>query len=481
MKNKLLLQATFFLILGILTLAGVNAQEYDHTVNVPGDKASHIPEAWNNYYLYTDNFEEGQSLLINVAEGEHICWFGGWLAPKGGKVVIQGAGADKTVLVPKPHDSGVGYDDMRFFIFDGAHNPTKFEFVLKDLTLKSFGYAYTQWGGSVINIDGRKNFKVTLENVNFEDLKGPTGIIRANGDTDVELTVDNCYFGNNYTHFMSSSGNIRGLFLIQNNVKFNLRNSTFMSNTARVINRDVEPPVDSEKKHGGIIDVEIWKEFNEIIMSLENNVIINNQVEAEASTTVIQPAINLAPGPGFVDIEMKNNLIIENRRNTTANDVDLYLKDINNITFLTVENNKINKILIDGEESPQIEGLDANIEYSYTHPEIRFTMDGDLPMIKKDDKGVKHVEYGVSVGVKSNIASSSLKAYPNPSDGLFKINLGNKTDNTRYDVYNSIGSLVKSGVFTQDTPYLDLRGNSKGLYILRTYGNTSGSLRLLIN
>lgn len=487
MKKKFILRLTVALFFELLIILGLNAQEYDHTVNIPSQRP-HVPGAWNNHYMNSADFLPGQSLLITIDEGKYVQTFGGLNAPKAGKVVIQGAGADKTTIEAGKNEAG-NYIETRFFTFNNVGNP-EFEFVVKDLTLKGFGYDVTTYAGSCIQFQEMANLKATFINVSFEDCRGVNSIIGSQAkEGEMELTFDNCFFGNNYTHVLSNS--IKGLMYIKDDHKITIKNCTFMSNLAKVINRDVEPPVDLGMRNGSILQVETINTYSEVILNMENNTIINNLVENDASTDNIQPVISFSADNGFIDVNMTNNMIIENRRKGENKDIDLFLKYEPNITFLTTSNNTVNKMLnrilsdddppVETIEDFEIEGIDANPEYTFTHPAIKFRMDGDLPMIIKDDKGVKHVEYGIGVDVKNKEASRSLTAYPNPSGGLFKINLGSEMNNTRYDVYNSTGSLVKSGVFTQDNPKLDLRGNTKGLYILKTYGNNMGCLRLLVH
>lgn len=490
MKKKFYLKLTVILTIGMFITIALNAQK-TISVNIPKDR-THIPNAWNTDYQNNDNFLPGDTLYVTIDEGtiEHA---GGVLKhTKAGTIIIEGAGADKTIYTAKKDEQG-HYEDIRVFNLKAENNP-ELELIIKNITFRGFGYDNAVTQGGFAFFQETSNKKVKFINVNFEECRGAFAIIAAKSVANDEFVFENCYFGNNYTHCFNPD-NQRGMLWVRDGGKITIKNCTFMSNIAKVMNRNVEPPVDPNRKYGTVLEFEIQTPNRDLTVILEDNKIINNLVEAETPLDLVHPAISFhAIDLGYIDVHMKNNMIIENRRPGEANkDVDLLLKNLpDNVTFLTLENNTMNRILertVSNDDPPvetiqdfEIEGIDANPEYTYTHPAIKFRMDGDLPMILKNEHGAKYVEYGIGVNVKNNkVSEAGLSVYPNPSDGLFKINLGREMNNTRYEVFNAIGSLVKSGVFTQDNPHLDLRGNSKGLYLLRTYGTSSGCLRLLIN
>ncbi len=64
------------------------------------------------------------------------------------------------------------------------------------------------------------------------------------------------------------------------------------------------------------------------------------------------------------------------------------------------------------------------------------------------------------------LSLSDAKIFPNPSVGVFEITLPEGAGQVNYHVYNTIGSLVRSGRFDSSSNYLDMSGFT-GIYILR--------------
>lgn len=74
----------------------------------------------------------------------------------------------------------------------------------------------------------------------------------------------------------------------------------------------------------------------------------------------------------------------------------------------------------------------------------------------------------------------SVNVYPNPSDGQFQIAISDNFVQTNYEVYNLIGRLVKTGRFDGNLSTLNMKGYSKGTYILRIKNNSNVHLERLI-
>jgi hypothetical protein len=72
----------------------------------------------------------------------------------------------------------------------------------------------------------------------------------------------------------------------------------------------------------------------------------------------------------------------------------------------------------------------------------------------------------VCIGV-DEIANTSLKAYPNPGNGLLNIVVDGKVNTLICEVYNVSGMVVKSIVLTDKNEVIDLREFANGLYLLK--------------
>jgi len=72
------------------------------------------------------------------------------------------------------------------------------------------------------------------------------------------------------------------------------------------------------------------------------------------------------------------------------------------------------------------------------------------------------------IGGIQNHEKPQIKVYPNPSNGVFNIELENTKSIKQITVYNTLGQIVKTVPTKQaiKTYKLDLSGNSKGLYFI---------------
>jgi hypothetical protein len=313
---------------------------------------------------------------------------------------------------------------------------------------------------------------------------------------DCNLELDNCFFGNS-TSFVGSAG-LNGLIWVRQNSgeahtnSVSITNCTFMTDTAYVVSHNVEPPADMGQRNGSVLDLQSGQGENALELLLEDNVFIDNKVEPDASTEFIQPAVSLKADSGsVVTAEMNNNIFVGNRRSGTNMDVDILVQGYQNeenVEITAADNiatKMLQRVMVDDTvetfEDLVVDGFIVHPDYTYTTSTINFTMDGDLPAITMDESGVKHVMYTGDGGVGVKDANTrSFKVYPNPSQGMFEVNLSGISGATRYQIYNINGSLVKEGIFKGDINRIDMRDNAKGMYILRINGDKPGCFKLLV-
>lgn len=75
-------------------------------------------------------------------------------------------------------------------------------------------------------------------------------------------------------------------------------------------------------------------------------------------------------------------------------------------------------------------------------------------------------------GIETDNAAESITIYPNPSAGLFTINMGTASKSL-VEVCNSLGEIVYTNEFTSATAMIDLTGVRAGVYTLKVVaGNT---------
>ena len=87
-----------------------------------------------------------------------------------------------------------------------------------------------------------------------------------------------------------------------------------------------------------------------------------------------------------------------------------------------------------------------------------------------------------NVDVKENVSMFSLEIYPNPSNGVFRINNSEKFNDANIIVFNSIGKKVHEiNSFNENAVRIDISDHSKGIYFLEiTEGKRKLSSKLIL-
>lgn len=74
---------------------------------------------------------------------------------------------------------------------------------------------------------------------------------------------------------------------------------------------------------------------------------------------------------------------------------------------------------------------------------------------------------GASVGVKESLMSGGMMISPNPTNGIFNISFNTITQNTKIELYNSIGALVLTEQINNKTNTINLSDLSSGIYFMK--------------
>ena len=465
MKERFTLKSILTVITALLFVVNINAQQ--KTVNVPGDYTN-VNKAL--IAIKKGNLVDFDDITIMVAEGD--IKEGSKFGPvrRKIKITIAGAGAGKTFITgygdfePMP---APGEDGKHFFSNAGDENEGS-EFIFKDLTFKRWGLG-TEIGGAVLNTMG-KDQKASFINCHFIEIQAEKGAIIHAGPANTVI-FDNCFISRCTS--IDRNG-MNGLINLSNGGTLKISNTTFMSNLRNPVTLGDLANEEGEKRKAGVISLGN-SEGSTLNFEMTNCVFVNNQTVAEASN-VIQPMISFFPLEGTIVAKMEKNMMIGNLRAGKENDVDIYIDNMDKITW-TNSNNVLNKALkrVDTEGvvsflPAEIPGSSINTEYTYTHANILFEMEGNLPKILVDDQGVNYVSYSGVVGLK-NFNKESIGIYPNPSRDAFNILVPQNLSNAYYEVYTSLGKLVKKGRFNSNNLTIDLSDSNKGLYILRIDDN----------
>jgi hypothetical protein len=453
-KNPLVIVSVFLL------MTSVNAQEL--TVRVPQDQPN-VRDAM----FYIKGQTAVMDALILIDEGDILTTAGFGNFDRAIKITFQGAGADKSFIrgftdeeaMPAPSEGG----GRRFLQMNNAANAGT-ELIFKDLSFVRWGFGDGN-GGAIVNIVGQ-NITLSFINCNFEQLQAEKGAIMQSSNGENTVTFQNCFIGGGSSF---DRGAMNGMIYKKGGTLI-ISNTTFMSNTRYTATTGTESNLDRGAKKAGVISLES-SAAAKLIFVLEACMFVNNQT-APAGIDTVQPMISFYPLDGVMEVAMSGNIMLGNLREGKAEDADLYIADIDKITWDNSGNvlNRAIKRVVDGETesfiAAEIPGCDINELYHYTHVDIGFTMDGALPKLFTDEFGVKHLGFADPSNVNFQNYENSISVYPNPSQGIFEIRLEG-TNQARYEIYNAIGNLVKSGNLNDATNTFDITNSGKGLYILR--------------
>lgn len=620
--KTLITNKLFAAIIFVLTTNGLFAQT---TINVPG-QFPNTRAALESVVANEEAYPAGSEIIVKISgEGYTVGYeaggdpvqsylnFGGELS-RPLTITIEGDGADVTTIrgfatledMPEIRFGGHHNIGMRFWQANSAHSGL--HLTIKNLKLEKWGFGNTN--GGVINFHQNSDDGMTLivENVEFEHMMARAGSVIQIFHNVNELHIDNIFVHNS---IVFDNNTYSGLFHINNVKEASILNSTFMSNEGYSINiGGTDGGFDRGLRNGLVAWIRHGNTQHEQPMNvvIENNAFINNMpVETSDIFTIVygdggqidipvdieQPAISFAHEGGeeitsVMNILMRNNIMIENRRGMETLDTDVVLQDSQGFDHRLVlqypeegNYNILNSILSGqgtgeaGEYNPIAPtGFKISWDYTYAHPDIDFTMDGDLPQIFFDEFGVGYVEYSGDGGVPGDVVTNitltadqdwvllggtlqisahvepenatdtsvtwdvefvtgvaiitqtglltgaqlgtvtviatandgsgvtgtleievveddvsvndfdlaALNVFPNPSNGLFEVKLHDNISYFEYEVFNLIGSKIKSGYISGNHGYLDMKGDFQGIYLLRIKTNEQDyMLKLVVN
>lgn len=69
----------------------------------------------------------------------------------------------------------------------------------------------------------------------------------------------------------------------------------------------------------------------------------------------------------------------------------------------------------------------------------------------------------------SDIDINNIAVYPNPSSGVFQLQHNLPFSNNTYDIYDSFGKKVKTGILSENIPSIDISEFSSGVYFLKIF------------
>ena len=72
----------------------------------------------------------------------------------------------------------------------------------------------------------------------------------------------------------------------------------------------------------------------------------------------------------------------------------------------------------------------------------------------------------------------AIAVYPNPTNNQFRISVGNTSSNYKYELYNAVGGVIKSGAVT--TQAIDVSDLASNLYLVRIYNDTHSVTKKLM-
>ena len=379
---------------------------------VPTHYAS-TAEAFMAVVNAVDVYPAGSSVTIHIeGEGYTVGWTGGtqaYIAPGNSlsrplHITIEGSGANVTTLKgfadEDMPDVSEGPDNrgLRFFQSNGAHSGL--HLTVQNLKMENWGFGNTNGGVFNFNQSTADGMTLSLVNMEFENMLARVGAIVQSTHANNDIIVDNVYVHNSLSF---DNNEISGLFQLVNS-SLTITNSTFMSNHQQVLNvGSTNSGEDRGLRRGSIVSLRSGQADHIMEVTLTNNVFVNNLVEEEASTSFEQPvfSIEVRNETSDVNLDFADNAMIGNHRAGDTNDVDVLWEDDQGlVSWAGSQGNLINAAVSgtgeggEGDyQSAEMEGFTIDEVFDYTHPQINFTMDGDLPQVFFDSFGVGFLEY----------------------------------------------------------------------------------------
>jgi hypothetical protein len=320
---------------------------------------------------------------INIAEGDFVesSSFQSMLN-RDLEIHVKGNKADNTIIMgsmnssPKPgirlvnaENSGTGKLSLEF----------------RDLSFRNFGFNESQYheGGVFFAGDSPVSFKFL--NCNFSNNTAAAGSILSFGHPDSEIILDNCFFGSN-TFGPGDEGKLKGILDIEAG-NLIVKNSLFMSNM-------INPPADGMNEfslgsYASIISA--GNRMGAASVTLQDNVFIDNKNFSDTYNQGVISAYQWEENISPVSIQMDNNIMTGNIDIEKQSESDIKLENAS--ISLSGSGNVINSLLINNESQKAYEGIQVRPEMGYTGDTIEFIMDGNLPELFADEKGIFYVKY----------------------------------------------------------------------------------------
>ena len=113
-------------------------------------------------------------------------------------------------------------------------------------------------------------------------------------------------------------------------------------------------------------------------------------------------------------------------------------------------------------------------------PEFEYLFDNIILWDLAGGDAPSPVDYGEAENIKHSELTGQISVYPNPSNGFITIN-SNSDKKISYEIYNSVGKLVKKGSIINSST-LDLTKFNKGIYLLNLSNELiSQTQKLVVN
>ena len=83
-------------------------------------------------------------------------------------------------------------------------------------------------------------------------------------------------------------------------------------------------------------------------------------------------------------------------------------------------------------------------------------------------------------GIEVNPSTNQLTIYPNPTKGIFTIDLAGVNENTSITVYDVLGKVIVNQKLIRTKTLIDLTGNKKGIYFINIQSDNEKIVRKII-
>lgn len=204
-----------------------------------------------------------------------------------------------------------------------------------------------------------------------------------------------------------------------------------------------------------------------------------------------QHDVTVSVSDGTVSAEQKFRIHVEGINNaptfTSTPETSVMAGDLY-VYYATAEDADGDELTFSAPVLPDWLNFDASMHAIYGTPGNKDARDHNVTLRVSDGEASEDQNFVITVeyviGIRDFLSPDLLLVYPNPSSGMFHIELSQELDTEiRLEIMDPIGRTLQQRIFPSYSPIheaYDLSGRSPGIYFIRIYDESSQIIKKLI-